>query len=86
VFEARDDERDFTRRFFLSAGRVLPTVPKMSSSHTARAAGRRASMERGVSSAEGVGAVDGGSAVADEMDEMQFSGTSRSTRRTRRLN
>jgi hypothetical protein len=43
-------------------------------------------MERGVSSAEGVGAVDGGSAVADEMDEMQFSGTSRSTRRTRRLN
>ena len=34
-------------------------------------------MERGVSSAEGVGTVNGGSAVDDEMDEMQFSGTSR---------
>jgi len=40
-------------------------------------------MERGVSSVEGVGTVNGGSAVDDERDEMQFSGTSRSTRRTR---
>ena len=30
-----------------------------------------------MSSAEGVGTVNGGSAVDDEMDEMQFSGTSR---------
>jgi len=40
----------------------------------ARAAGRRAAMERGMSSAEGVGTVSGGSAAEDETDEMQFSG------------
>ena len=31
-------------------------------------------MERGMSSAEGVGTVSGGSAAEDETDEMQFSG------------
>ena len=43
-------------------------------------------MERGMSSAEGGGTVTGGSAAEDEMDEMRFSGGSRSTWRTRRSN
>ena len=81
MFEARDDERVHGGFFCPSNGAENVIVIAI-----ARAAGRRASMERGVSSAEGVGAVDGGSAVADEMDEMQFSGTYHSTRRTRRLN
>ena len=74
-----------TRALKFGFGRPRPvaTGAERIAPRIARPAGRRAAMERGVSSVEGVGTVNGGSAVDDERDEMQFSGTSRSTRRTR---
>ena len=75
----RDDGTTTPRALKFGFGRPRPvaTGAERIAPRIARPAGRRAAMERGVSSAEGVGTVNGGSAVDDEMDEMQFSGTSR---------